>query len=203
MGRDPSPEVATQAFQNSMFYEIVFTFGVPDHDCSDYAHWEFINLSRVAHARVLYAFLETPKAKRYQDDLLAEDFGYPAQPGILSADNRERMNKDMLHLSCARTRHTPLTKIWPHTILGDLLYPTLGFMNYIDSNRPDLFNTKSEARGWSQLIGHLESGRHLGMRVTGDSRGFLIYQFALGPPLPDGKPRMTDFGNPINFGHVE
>ena len=180
MGKDPAPELAKRAFQNSMFYEIAFTFGVPFHDPSDYSHWEVINFTRVAHARVLYAFLETPKAKRLQDDLVGEDFGYPAQPGILSDDNRRRLNKDLLHFSWDRTRHTPASKPWPHSILGDLLDPTLGFMRYIQSNRVELFDTKAEAKGWSELIGHLESGRLLGMRVVADARNFPVYQFALG-----------------------
>ncbi len=199
----PTPEIAKQTFQGSIFYEIAFTFGVPICRTADYSHWEVINFTRVAHARLLYTFLEKPKAERYMDDLLAEDFGYPAQPGILSEDNRQRMNKDLMHLSCSRTRHTPETKPWPHSILGDLLPPILGFMKYIDSKRSDLFDTKMEANGWSQLIGHLESGRMLGMEVFADARNFPVYRFALGPPLPRGLPRMTECGVIPPIGPVE
>ena len=203
MGKDPTPEVAKRTFQGSMFYEIAFTFGVPFHDASDYAHWEVINFTRVAHARLLYTFLETPKAKRHKDDLLAEDFGFAAQPAILSKENRDRMNKDLLHLSCGRTRHAPASKPWPHSILGDLVQPTLRFMKYIDSKRPDLFDTKSEAVGWSQLIDNLESGRYLRMKVVADAGNFPVYQFSLGPAMPDGKPRMTECQVSSSLGHVE
>ena len=41
-----------------MLYKIVYTFGVPQHDPYDYRLWEMINFTRMAHARILYAFLE-------------------------------------------------------------------------------------------------------------------------------------------------
>ena len=152
----PSRQQVIDVFNNSLLYEILFTFGVPTHDPSDYCHWEAINFNRMAHARLLYIFLETPKAKRHGDDVLAEDFGYPASPILLPAD-RLRLNKDLMYLTYARLRHTPITKPWPDSILATLLDPIVGFMEYAEKDK-GLFPSENDTRGWRELIGCLKSG---------------------------------------------
>lgn len=181
------------AFQNSMLYEIVYTFGVPQHDPHDYCLWEMINFSRMGHARVLYAFLETPTERRLGDDVLAADFGFPAKRIELADDDRVRLNKDLFHFSYQRLRHDAESKKWPNSIIGSLLEPVLAFMRYIETNRSELFANERAKKDWSDLIGFLASGRELIIRhckgqdlVEGMSCG-------LGEPLPDGKPRLTQW----------
>jgi hypothetical protein len=187
----PTDEQKRAAFQNSMWYEIVYTFGIPRHDPFDYCHWETVNFTRLAHARVLYAFLETSKERRFMDDVLAEDYGYNAKSVTLPDEDRLRLNKDLFHFSYQRLRHTRESKCWPDSILSNLLEPVLGFMRYIRDNRPDLFYTPEESKGWSELIGMLESGRELHISSWAEPDGMTRYQLALGPPLPDGKPILT------------
>ena len=115
------------AFQNSMLYEIVYAFGVPQHDPHDYCLWEMINFTRMAHVRILYAFLETAVQCPFKDDVLAVDFGYPPQTITLPADARERLNKDLFHFSYKRLRHDAESKKWPNSIIGSLLEPVLEF----------------------------------------------------------------------------
>ena len=116
----------TAAVQNSMLYEIVYTFGVPQHDPHDYCQWEMINFSRMGHARVLYAFLETKQEKRYMDDVLAVDYGYQAQT-VKLPDEGERFiysisrTDDYGTLRKARNRLTALsaicwTRSWLHEV---------------------------------------------------------------------------------------
>src|SRR5262245_55273702 len=109
----PTDVEIREVFYNSMWYEIVYTFGVPYHIPLDYCHWEFINYSRMVHARLLYDFLETKAEGRYQHDVLAVDFGYPPQKVILPCADRDRLNKDLVHFSYDRLRHTSESKKWP------------------------------------------------------------------------------------------
>jgi hypothetical protein len=189
----PSDEQVKGAFRNSMFYEIAFTFGVPAHDPLDYSHWEMINFTRMAHARLLYDFLETKKAERRIDDVLAEDYGYPAEAIELPADDRLRLNKDLLHFSYKRLRHSPESKPWPNSILGNLFDPVLGFMTHIRDNQPDFFDSIEERMNWSRLHQLLETGRELRIRVSADVDRWPRYDFQLGPRLPSGKPVLTQF----------
>ena len=187
----PTEQDKTAAFRNSMSYEIVYTFGVPQHDPHDYCQWEMINFSRMGHARVLYAFLETKEEKRYMDDVLAVDYGYRAQTVTLPAEARERLNKDLFHFSYGRLRHTPESKRWPDSIISNLLDPVLGFMRYIEEKRPDLFDTAEAREEWSALIRMLASGRELIIYHWAGPDGMGRREYGLGEPLPDGKPRLT------------
>ena len=195
---EPPPyEIKKKAFQDSMLYEIVYTFGVPQHDPYDYCLWEMINFSRMGHARVLYAFLETHQEHRLGDDLLAADFGYPVKRIDLAPDDRKRLNKDLFHFSQKRIRHTPETKPWPHSIIGSLLEPVLAFMRYIEAEQPDLFPNAEAQQVWSDVIRLLASGRELIIRHCRDQNGGDIRCYGLGEPLPDGKPRLTQW---VSFG---
>jgi hypothetical protein len=177
-------------FKNSVQYEILFTFGTPYHHPADYAQWEFINFTRAAHARLLYDFLSTPIEERYQDDVLAADYGFPVREGLLPAEDRERFNKDMLHLSIKRLRHTPATKPWPDHLLGNLLEPTLAFMHHIRDNRPDIFESPRDEEAWQHVMMCLTTGQELEISAfTLDDQ--ISYLLGIGQRLPDGKPRFT------------
>jgi hypothetical protein len=189
----PSRQQIIDVFNNSLFYEILFTFGVPVHDPSDYCHWEAINFNRMAHARLLYDFLETPASKRFQDDVLAEDFGYPAVPIPLSPDDRLRLNKDLMHLTYSRLRHTPDTKPWPDSILATLIDPILSFMEYVEKDR-GLFPGENDVQGWRDPIRCLKSGKQLIIQCTVNANKRPAYQVTLGADLPSGKPALTKMG---------
>jgi hypothetical protein len=186
----PSTEDKKAVFHNSLWYEIVFTFGVPAHDPTDYCQWEAINFSRMGHARVLYTFLETKTENRSQDDVLAEDYGFPAESINLPSEDRRRLNKDLFHLTYARLRHTPATKPWPDNIISNLLEPCLKFMEHI-SNQRDLFDTDAEFAGWIDLMRRLRSGRELQISCTVDSNNRPNYTLTLGSELPGGRPALT------------
>jgi hypothetical protein len=186
----PTRQQIIDVFRNSMAYEIMFTFGVPDHDPTDYCQWETINFTRLAHARVLYPFLETSADDRWKTDVVSEDFGYPSQSIPLPVEDRPRVNKDLLHLTYDRLRHTPKTKAWPDSILACLWQPVVGFMDHV-KNQADLFTSEDDSKSWVQLLGLMKSGRELRIRCDVDANNRGVYQMTCGDLLPGGLPRLT------------
>ena len=64
----------------------------------------------MAHARALYDFFETPAAKRKQDDAVSEDFGFPARRIERPEDDRNRLNKQLFHLTYSRLTYDETSK---------------------------------------------------------------------------------------------
>jgi len=191
----PTRQQKIDVFHNSMLYEILFTFGVPIHDPTDYCNWEAVNFTRIAHARLLYDFFEHPATDRHKDDVLAEDFGFPAAQIPLPPDDRHRLNKDLMHFTYDRLRHTPATKPWPDSIIGCLHDPTLHFMRHVGT-QADLFGDPVLARFWHELIACMESGRQLIIQCKLGPDNRLAYKLNQGCALPSGKGALTRFGQP-------
>lgn len=178
----PSPAKLKAIFQNSIWYEILYAFGVPKHDPTDYTMWEMINWCRMGHARVLYDFLgrERTTTGVHPDDVLAVDYGYNFQPLFHPETNRARLNKDLFHLSYRRLRHRQHgAKCWKDSILGNLRIPVLRFMKYIRDNRQDLFDDKLEINenNWIALMKLLDSGYELRILATTTPNGITNYQW--------------------------
>lgn len=131
---DPSPDQKA-AILSHIRYEIGMAFVVPRHNSNDSHIREAVFLSMLIHARVLLAFFESDE--RRQDDVLCSDFGFPTRDIDLEPENRARFNKDMMHLTYLRLRHTPDTKPWP---LQDLILPLMirsfEFIDHIIDNPP-------------------------------------------------------------------
>ena len=207
----PSPAQITEVFRNSLIYEIMYTFGVPQsYDPTDYFQWETVNFARMAHARLLYDFFETTAVKREQnnqmhrdgnDDVIAEDFGFPALSIPVPPDDRKRVNKDLMHLTYARLRHTPATKPWPDSYLGCLLAPTVEFMRFVKT-QPLLFAGPVDAALWDEILRILDSGMELRVRCVAEA-GKMVYRIRGGDALPSGLPRLTQRVNILprtNYG---
>ena len=192
----PTRQQIIEVFNNSLLYEILFTFGVPIHHTSDYCNWESVNFTRMAHARLLYCFLETPIANRRKDDVLSEDFGYPAAKIPLPPDDEERLNKDLMHLTYSRLRHTPTTRPWPDSILANLQDPIVGFMRHVES-QADLFPDTSLTQLWREVIRILTSGKQMVIQAPCNGQSPLAYCVATGADLPSGKAALTRFGQPF------
>lgn len=192
----PTRQKMIDVFNNSMLYEILFTFGVPTHDPTDYCHWETVNFTRFAHARLLYDFLEKPISDRHKDDVLAEDFGCPAAPISLPPGDRDRLNKDLMHFTYDRLRHTSATKPWPDSLLSCLHDPVVGFMRHVET-QANLFPTPAAAQFWRELIGCMQSGRQMIISGRIEPGNRLVYRVRLGHVLPSEKAALTKFGQPF------
>ena len=165
----PTEEQKRLALHDAVFYEMLFTFGVSTHDETDYCSWEHVNFSRMGHARALYAFFETSivdrDARRQRqkdyDDVVSEDFGFAASK-IQNPDDRERLNKDLFHLTYARLRHlkVPQYKPWPDTILGGLHEPCVEFIKHLLAHKSE-FGTPDDFKQWERLLEALTSQREL------------------------------------------
>ncbi len=142
-----------------VFYEIIFALGVSKHDAHDYCVWEHLNFSRMGHARALIYFFECPKRK-WPDDLISEDFGFPAKKIRLSKRDRDRLNKDLFHLSVARLRHKSKSKAWPHVFLNRVHERSVKFIRYILSPKFER-GIKVLKQQWELLLQILESGHEL------------------------------------------
>jgi len=103
-------------------YEVESLLLTPAHDSSNEALVESVYFRKMAHGRVLYTFFTTPLSKRYSDDVLSEDFGFPAEQlyGVDREELLERFNKDLFHLTYTRLERTHDTKSWP---MDSLLSP--------------------------------------------------------------------------------
>lgn len=131
-------------------YEIEMAFTIPNHDPEDGHIRESVFLSMLIHARILLYFFEA--TDRRQDDVLCSDFGFPSRPVDLKPENRKRFNKDMMHLTYARLRHTPDTKHWPiKDILQPLLLRSCEFIDFVITHPPSLASPE-ELSHWKLLL---------------------------------------------------
>lgn len=177
---DRSEVDKVRLFRDSVYYEIVHTFGVPggltDDQLADHAVGEVVNFSRQVHARLLaQSLLRKPGDQGVRaDDVLADDFGLDAEglglpteflKGLLQLDH---LNKGLFHLSYGRVTGAT-RKPWDTRLLRELLPITISFMRHIRDNpvRPGglpLFAGENDRLGWGELLDALENcqgGRRL------------------------------------------
>ena len=180
---------------DAVFYEIVFAFGVSPYDETDYCAWEHVNFSRMGHARALYDFFETSKKKRDKrghDDVVSEDFGFPAHRIQRLSEDRKRLNKDLFHLSYERLRHLKALKDkpWPDTILGCLHEPCVEFIKSLLTNK-NKFGKSSDFIKWEQLLKGLTSGCEMRVSAAFANDEVLSYSFKPGRQLQSGRSELT------------
>src|SRR5205823_1316680 len=121
---------------------------------------------------------------------------WPAAPIPLPAPDRLRLNKDLMHFTYDRLRHTPVTKPWPSTILAFLHDPVLRFMQHVET-QTDLFLSMNDLESWRNLIGYMQSGRQIIISCTLDAGKRPTYHVRLGQALPSRKAALTQFGLPL------
>ena len=131
-------------------YEIAHCFVVPAHNQNDGHVRESLYLAMLIHARNLLDFFES--TKRWNDDVICSDFGFPPSLVPIDPKERKRFNKDLLHLTYSRLRHTPDTKPWPVlAILQPLAVRAVDFITHIVSHPPAGADTE-ELRQWNALL---------------------------------------------------
>lgn len=147
----------------------------------------------MGHARALLYFFECPSGKKkWPDDVVSEDFDFPANAVPISNDDRERLNKDLFHLSSRRLRHTAASKPWPHTILQRIHERAIAFIDHLlrDGAERDFEVGKQQ---WETLARALKEGKELCIsrhfRHDGSETG---WQIRLGRVLQSGKSELTE-----------
>ncbi len=91
--------------------------------------------SRLLHARTLIDFFE--KSTRYEDDILATDYSFPPTRIVsIGQDDRDRLHKDLAHLTYSRTRRTDADKAWlHHRVVGPVLERCRSFIEHVLASR--------------------------------------------------------------------
>ena len=122
-----------------------------------YCAWQHLNHSRMGHARALLYFFESPLgAKKWKDDVVSEDFGFPAALLVIEKGERVRLNKDLFHLSSQRLRHTPASKPWTNALLQQVHDRSIQFIEHLLSSAPGRdFDVARPA--WERLAAALKS----------------------------------------------
>jgi hypothetical protein len=187
----PTHEQRTALLYDSVFYEMLYAFGISRHDVTDYCAWEHINFSRMGHARALYDFFETPTARRQQDDAVSEDFGFAARPIDRPANDRTRLNKQLFHITYSRLQFNETSKPWPDTILSCLHERCVEFIKHLLAQGPPLVGP-DDASTWQGLLNRLTSGHQLLIArpflPTGVAPGYLC---DTGTRLESGRSELT------------
>ncbi len=187
-----TPKEKTLLLNDAIYYEMLFTFGVSSHDPADYCAWEHLNFSRMGHARaLLYFFESTSTAKKWKDDVVSEDFGFPAETISISKDERDRLNKDLFHLSSQRLRHTRDSKPWTDTLLQQIHERSVCFVDFILALGEE-HDFEVARSAWEVLASAMKSGREILIRrhlsINGNDSGWIL---GLGRNLESGKSELT------------
>jgi hypothetical protein len=112
--------------------------------------------SRLLHVRNLLHFFEG--SLRRKDDVLATDYGFPASAIAVEALYRERLNKDLTHLTYSRTRRSASDRAWPHDrVIAPVLARCHSFAEHVLATR-STYGAKTK-HDWQSLLVTLEKER--------------------------------------------
>lgn len=103
------------------------------------------------HLRTLIDFFECPYSNRYKDDILSEDYGFPSRPTGVSDADKERINKELAHLTYSRPALDAPNRGWmPWTLIPPVLKRCKEFCAHIVGNFP-AGNATVSKEAWLQL----------------------------------------------------
>lgn len=120
--------------------------------------------SRLIHVRALSGFFKKTRSKHYktnkeQDDVLSSDYGFASQRVGIQDSYKDRLNKDLAHLSYSRAKRQPNDKLWPH---DKIVLPVLVccqqfgehlISRYLPTNYPD---PEKQAK-WQELVNSIKA----------------------------------------------
>jgi hypothetical protein len=106
--------------------------------------------SRLIHVRNLLDFFEHPPTPN--DDILCCHFDFSSSRVSIEQKYRDRLNKDLSHLTYSRTRRSRSEKLWPHKeVILPLLKRCRSFAERLLENRQVLGVGKTKAK-WGGLL---------------------------------------------------
>jgi hypothetical protein len=114
MPYDPNAKQRMEALDDLQYeiQQLVFTLGpATGNVVIDRALLE----SRLLHVRNILDFFG--RAEHHQDDVLATHYGFPFSPVSIDAKYDDRLNKDLAHLTYARTERNLSDKPWPTALV--------------------------------------------------------------------------------------
>jgi hypothetical protein len=119
-----------QAVLEAVFYEVEQLLAASLIKTNDIYINNALLESTLVHARILLDFFEKSRRATYRegnrrtelDDVLAVDYGFVAQEVQIPPNDRERLNKDLAHLTYSRATRKPKDRWWDYT---QVVYPIL------------------------------------------------------------------------------
>lgn len=135
----------------------------PPHRLENNARLEAMLL----HVRILRDFFEGKIVSRYQDNVLSEDFGYGPMSDVVPGKFKDRLNKQVAHLTYSRVGEA--YKDWPIAeVTGSLIDQCKLFVRHIHAPGYELLKSAPEVRvQWKQLDDDLNSLMLPGDEVKG------------------------------------
>ena len=111
----------------------------------------------LVHARIVLEFLTN--SSRCKDDVIPDDFDFPAQELVGVEELATRINKDMAHITYSRLERRGPDKIWKlKPFLDCILTPSANFIGHMASGEV-AFIPEDERLEWSCLLEVIESVR--------------------------------------------
>jgi hypothetical protein len=136
-----------------VFYEMWQLVFLVDKRCPITGFNNAILESRLTHVRNLLDFFEHPPTPN--DDMLCSHFGFSSSRVNIEQKYRDRLNKDLSHLTYSRTRRGRSEKPWPHKeVILPLLKRCRSFAERLLETRQVLGVRKTKAK-WDWLVASL------------------------------------------------
>jgi hypothetical protein len=167
-------------------YEIAQALILPTPAAAEPHIRESVYLAMLMHARLLLDFFEhEPSRGRRDKDVYCFDFDFTPRRVEVSEEDRDRLNRDIAHLTYHRLRHDDESRDWPLlVILNHVRARADEFISHIISKPPSV-SEPAEIELWKMLpdkitesIGRIES---IASRVL--------------PPAPPNSPVFVSGGN--------
>jgi hypothetical protein len=107
--------------------------------------------SALVHVRAIDAFLMKPASEREQKDVLADDFGFPCRKA-LKKEIRQRINKDLAHLTYDSVNRPRTEKRWRRQDFEPIITASIEFCDHVATKYlPSVNAYEPEVQEWRDL----------------------------------------------------
>lgn len=152
MGYVPTPEEMTKALDH-VFYETWQLTVLTERGSTETVLNNAIVESRLIHVRNLLDFFEHSPSPR--DDVLCTHYGFGASIIPVEKQYRDKLNKDVTHLTYSRTKRSEADKEWPP---AQAILPVLrrcrSFAEYVLETGTS-YGSKTRKEQWEALLADL------------------------------------------------
>lgn len=177
----PYPPTPAQldAVLGDVYYEIQQLFMTSHFGANDQSVRNAFIESALLHVRVLLDFFEASRRSvdrrqsphRENDDVLTLDFGFTPRPIAVDSGYRERLNKDLVHLTYSRATRLPQSREWPHRpVVLPVLRRAIEFLEFLGAVRRDRAKNVAAAE-WNQLLDALKTYERAHSEMNGRGDG--------------------------------
>jgi hypothetical protein len=162
MNFGPTAEEVAKALDH-VFYEIHQLTLMAGRTDPERALQNAIVESRLIHVRNLLDFFEHSSSPK--DDVLCIHYDFSSSPIAIENQYRERLNKDVSHLTYSRTRRSAADKPWPHDrVVLPVLRECRSFAEYVLKTQTRFGEITKE--NWQTLVAVIGQMTEVPQRVA-------------------------------------